>query len=248
MKKHNKLSKISKISKIIAIIWAVLFIGSFGLYVSKTYAIGPNIFLNWINKPAPIISINSAYPGSSSTRQVSVTNNTAQAQNIGIRIQNLAQDTDLANYVVLTVKNNGLPVLIDTLGHLNSNTTETYLTEIVANTTKDLDLETSMDSSAGNEMQNKTISFDTTFGFIDQGDRGVAPLGTGGEIAGNQIIEGQGTETGDKNIEGQQTENGTQAGVRIAGYWYWIISGLIFLLLLLSAWLLVFRKRKEEEE
>jgi len=236
------MKKILKINFFVAVFLGLILISG------RVFA-ASNISVSWSDKPSAFFNAQNIAPGETFQKSMLITNNDSSSHQVAIKISNLNQDTNLAQYVNLSVFLTGQEVFQSDLNTLNSNSDESKIFQLNASSSKSADFVLGLDGSADNSMQNKTIGFDLTVGFVtgSGGFTSLSTLSSGSESSGSQDQQVAGNSTEDqKQVAGDETNK--QAGVKDTNHFYWWYW-LVFLALLgANYWLYLFLRRRGEKE
>ncbi|MCX6806875.1 MAG: hypothetical protein NT135_02020 [Candidatus Berkelbacteria bacterium] len=253
------------------LLWLVLSFLAVFCFCSKVNGQSNEINLIYPGNPSPLFSETNWSPGQTTTKSITVINNSSSEQNLGIQILNIS-NLGLAPFVILQVLSPSIN-FSSTLADLNY-PKETSITMIPSGNTN-LDLSISLSDNADNSYQNQSISFDIQFGFLASsyespgeptiqgpsnplaGDLGVGlatirrfvataptlPTPSVQPTTQPTISPTTPTEAEEKGVLGAEAQRGHSFLDYFTLYWWlWLI---LFLLLLLFFWK---RRSKKKEE
>lgn len=239
------------------VVWLIVAIFLLGSFIIKTTRANSNgIDLIYPNQPNPLFMETSNKPGDTVTKQITIRNNYSDNQLLGISASNLSGFNNLASVLNLEIANSSLDFK-KTLSEINNN--ELAIGEITPGDTA-FNIILQFNESANNDYQNKSLSFDLNFGFIDQGQSQPAttnPLSqnlpglihrfTSRFVATpaptEEVTPPAETPPSEGQIKGDETQTAASSKFHLS-WWQWLLA----ILVAFSIFFLLFWRRRREEE
>lgn len=261
--------KRNKLNRLITV-WLGACLLMFSIFMVKTtQATTDGIEIIYPTPPNPIFMESGQKPGDSIIKTVTIRNNYFDNQVLGIKAINLGGNTQLANVLDLKITGSSIN-FYEVLSNLNNN--ELAVGQINPDDTN-LDIELIFENGAGNQYQNKSMTFDLVFGFIDQGtgtdenNPAVTSPISGGTTTTNQLANLGRTLTNrlgnlsqdlnptpeptieqpattDGEVKGDETPVAASTKFHLK-WWQWLIA---LLALALIIFFIFWRRRREEED
>jgi hypothetical protein len=169
------MKKIAPMNKKIFKNFILLAIAGFGIFFMSHTAFAAGLSVSF--ETTPLFSETNFAPRDSVTKWVKVTNNSGSTQKIAVETINENDPDRLADNLNVVIKEGDTERYNDTLAHFFA-VGEKYLSDLANNTETEYDFTVTFDSSAGDDLQGKTLGFDILIGF--EGQEGGQSSGGGG--------------------------------------------------------------------